>query len=58
MFGLSERSKQMTNAAKNTAELVQAGVLALQQAGWTEARIIAQLPYLATEAVKFLAERR
>jgi hypothetical protein len=44
-------------AAKNVATLVQSGVVALQAAGWSEERIIAQLPYLAAEAVKLLAAK-
>jgi hypothetical protein len=47
----------MTKAIQNVRELVEAGVSELQAAGWTEARIVEQLPYLAAEAVKFLAER-
>lgn len=42
---------------QNARQLVEAGVAELQAAGWSEAQIREQLPYLATEAVKFLAER-
>jgi len=47
----------MTKAAQNVKQLVETGVAALQAAGWTEAQIVAQLPYLASEAVKFLAAK-
>jgi hypothetical protein len=47
----------MTKAIENTKVLVQAGVAELQRAGWTEEQIISQLPYLAREAVKFLAAK-
>jgi len=47
----------MTKAAQNAKQLVEAGVAELQAAGWTEAQIIEQLPYLAAEAVKFLAAK-
>lgn len=47
----------MTDAANNTKQLVEAGVAALQNAGWTEEQIIAQLLYLASEAIKFLAAK-
>ena len=47
----------MTKAAQNAKQLVEAGVSALQAAGWTEEQIIAHLPYLASEAVKFLAAK-
>jgi hypothetical protein len=46
------------NAVRNVTELVNAGVSALKAAGWSEARIIPHLPYLATEAVKQLAAKR
>jgi uncharacterized protein (DUF433 family) len=42
---------------QNARQLVEAGVAELQAAGWTEAQIVAQLPYLAAEAVKFLANK-
>ncbi|MGJ5032436.1 hypothetical protein ACQR1I_36750 [Bradyrhizobium sp. HKCCYLS2038] len=48
----------MQNAAiRNAKQLVEAGVAQLQAAGWSEDRIIAHLPYLASEAVKFLAAK-
>ena len=47
----------MTKSAQNAKTLVEAGVAELQAAGWTEAQIVAQLPYLAAEAVKFLAAK-
>ena len=47
----------MTKAAQNAKQLVEAAVATLQAAGWTEAQIVAQLPYLANEAVKFLAKK-
>jgi len=47
----------MTKAAQNAKQLVEAGVAALKAAGWTEEQIIRHLPYLATEAVKFLAAK-
>jgi hypothetical protein len=44
-------------AIRNVRQLVEAGVAELQAAGWTEAKIIEQLPMLAAEAVKFLAAK-
>jgi hypothetical protein len=45
----------MNKAVQNAKVLVETGVAKLQAAGWSEERIIAQLPYLAAEAAKFLA---
>lgn len=49
----------MNNAKviSNMTTLVKAGVLALKQAGWSEARIIPELPFLAAEAIKYLQQR-
>lgn len=47
----------MTNQAaivRNMKSLMEAAVAEMQAAGWDEARIIEQLPYLAREAVAFL----
>lgn len=46
-----------TKIIQNARQLVEAGVAELQAAGWTEAQIVAQLPYIANEAIRFLAEK-
>jgi hypothetical protein len=45
----------MSNAIENARKLVEAGVILLKGAGWTDEQIRPHLPYLAAEAVKFLA---
>jgi orotate phosphoribosyltransferase-like protein len=47
----------MTKAAANTTQLVQAAIRAMKAQGMTEAQIIPELPRLATEAVRFLANK-
>lgn len=44
-------------AYQNCETLVKAGIATLQAMGMSEDRIILYLPYLATEAVAFLAKK-
>jgi hypothetical protein len=48
---------QMTKATQNAYQLVTAAVAVMQNSGMPEAAIIAELPRLAKEAVKFLAAK-
>jgi len=47
----------MSNAIENARKLVEAGVILLKGAGWSDEQIAPHLPYLAAEAVKFLAAK-
>lgn len=46
-----------TKQIQNVAILVKSGISALQQAGWSEAKIIAKVPFMVDEAVKFLSDK-
>lgn len=48
---------QMAKAAANTTQLVQAAVNVMKARGMTDEQIIPELPRLATEAVRFLANK-
>lgn len=48
---------QMIRVGANMAKLMKAAIAELQAAGWSEPRIVEQLPYLADEALAHLRRR-